>query len=794
MFLVTLLEIFFSYKKLMVISFKIFMELLSTVIFPMSSITSHPTTGTESSTGGSSKASTGAKTAADLVAALKKARADKAAADAAAAAAKAAADAQAANSLAAADKTAARDKARAAAQAADQSKAAAKLVLHQQRITEAAAARAAAAAAAKAARLAAYNEALEEWKEKLDAAKKDHDAFVNGTGSYTGYFEAIPYARDGNDFDKLCADCQSETDSVATAACALKKLVKEYQKLLAEKAKAVKELKAKEPKHPDVVFQQLFESFIENNPKLMNRLSSLLEGRDVCSTFFVAAGLDPNFLGMFGGLFVLSSANDTVSLNWQHLPQYDPSKDKAKAGRDEFHLWWLQRVIFGFIQNCLVPLVNPSSGLTLEVLMLNFKHLLPKHIVDRDAQIAEHSANITATMEWHLRMKEKRRGKIREATEEEFKEFERECEEHSQKEAAEAAKSRELADSLKAFLQAEENATLWSNLQSFGIQDSEAAWNNQTAPTHALKQFLAANGLSTFCDSIRFLQEAGFIANEVSTIPTKRNPIREAFAFIFGKDAKSSSDSEDEHVEPAVEPAVEHVAEKEQKPSKKILRILQRQEDFEVLAREIEAAEAEKARLASQSSSEAEDSSAKEPTEATLPRSPPAPVFPARHQFFLSHEAAAAIAAENGVGEKTISLVAMLKGVQSLSAASNSEVIMAAKHIEARIEAEKEKAAKEAAQKFKDKSFNEKKEALLARLAQRRSASVGGGASASNAVVPPTEGDGRLTLEQAISNHKGEMGRQCGEFFSRMKTSASKKDAPQSAEQSAEPQSAEENK
>lgn len=33
MFLVALLEIFSCYKKLMVISFKIFMELLSTVIF-----------------------------------------------------------------------------------------------------------------------------------------------------------------------------------------------------------------------------------------------------------------------------------------------------------------------------------------------------------------------------------------------------------------------------------------------------------------------------------------------------------------------------------------------------------------------------------------------------------------------------------------------------------------------------------------------------------------------------------------------------------------------------------------
>jgi hypothetical protein len=740
--------------------------------------------------GGSSNASTGAeKKAAHLVAALQKARAAKDAADKAAAA-QAAADAQAAKSCADAWKSAAaRGNARAAAQAA----AAAKLVLQQQRITEAAAARAAAAAAAKAAREAAYKADHKTWEENLQKAKEELDACIKGTGSYGKYREAIPYARLGHEFDELNADCESLDNDVADAAKDLKVLVDEYKGVLAEKAKAVENLK--EPEHPDVVYGREFMMFFQNHSNLTTVISSLLEGRAVCSTKFVAAGFDPNIFGMFGKLFVLNSADDTVSLDLSQLPTYDPSKDKANAGRNAFHLWFLQRAIFGFIQNRLVPLVDQSSGLTLEVLLLNFNYLLPKHNPDRDAKIAEHSANIQATMEWHLQMKERRRRKNIEATQQEFEEHFRACEEHSSREAAAAAKSRELADNVKAFLQAPENKTLLSNLESFGIQNSDATWMNSTSQTHALKMFLAQNGLRKFKDAIGFLQGAGIIADERSIIPTSKNPIREAFAFILGKETQSSSDSKDENFGPAAELVAELVAEKTQQPSNKTLRIIRGDDDL-TIANAIREANLEKQRLASHASSNAEESSAKEPTGADLPPSVPAPVFETRQQFLLSPEAAKQIASENDVDADSVSLAVVMMGAQSLSAASSAYVINAAKRIQIRIEAEKDEAAKKAAEKLEEETrFEKVRENLLARLAERLSGSVRGGASASAAVVSSDDGDGRFTLESAISNHKEVMVRQCGGagLLAHLKAAASKNEAPPSAEQSAEPQSAEQN-
>ena len=703
----------------------------------MSLLTYSTTTGTGPFTGGSSNASTGAKkTAAELVAALKKAKADKAAQAAAQAASQAA------------DSTARVAAARAAARVANESKGAEKLVLHQQRIADAAAARAAAAAAAKATREAAYNADHKKWEELFPKAKSEHDAFANGTGIYAKYLEAIPFARIAGKFDELCADCESPDKNVADAAKALKTLVQDYMELLAEKAKAVEDLK--EPEHPDVVFKREFAIFIKCNSKLMTLISSLLEGRAVSSMKFVAAGFDPNFFCMFGALFVLSSHDDTVSLDLSQLHPYDRSKDKSNLGRDAFHLWCLQHAIFGFIQNRLVPLVDPSSDLTLEVLMLNFKHLLPKHIHDRDAQIAEHLANIQATMEYHLQMKEKKRRRNREATQQDFEEHFRACEEHSQKEAAEAAKLRELTRNVMVFLQYSVNEALLSNLKNFGIHDSEAPWNNSNSPIHPLKNFLSQNGLPKFRDAIGFLQGAGIIANERRIIPTQKNPTRQAFAFIFGKETQSSSDSKDEHVGPAAELVAELVAEKTQQPSNKIFRIIRGDDDL-TIAKAIMEANLEKQRLASHASSNAEESSAKEPTGADLPPSVPAPVFETRQQFLLSQTDAATIAAENGLKAETVSLVVMMKGVQSISAASGPDVIKAAKHIEAQIAAEEkaaeEKAAKEAAEKFKQ----EKRADILARLAQRRSGSVGGGASASAAVVPSSEGDSPLTAKQLLA-------------------------------------------
>ena len=757
----------------------------------MSSQTSLQTTGTGPSTGDSSNpASTGAKkTAAQLVAALQKAKAAKAAAQAAAD--KAAADAQAADSCAAAWKiSAARDNARAAAQTAAESRAAAKLVLQQQRITEAAAARAAAAAEAKAERDAAYKADHKTWEEKLKNTRLELDACTNGTGSYFEYHEAILYARVGPEFDKLCSECESSDKGVADAAKNLKQLVDEYKDVLAEKAKAVEKLK--EPEHPDVVFKREFAIFIKCSPKLMTVISSLLEGRAVSSMNFVAAGFDPNILGMFGGLFSLCSVNDAVKLNPIQLHPYDRLKDKSNSGRDVFHLWCLQHTIFGFIQNHLVPLVDPSSGLTLEVLMLNYKYLLPKHIPNRDAQIAEHSANIQATVEFHRQRKEQKRCKNREATPQEFAEYERECEEHSQKEAAKAEEMRKLVDRVKAFIQDPENATLQSNLKSLGIQDSEATWSNNTAKTHALAQFLAANGLATFCDAIRFLQEAGIIDDERSVIPTQKNPTRQAFAFIFGKDTQSSSDSEDENVGP------EPVSEKKEKSSNKTLpnktlRIIRGDDDF-ILASAIREANHEKQHLDSNESSKEEESSAKEPTDAELPPSPPAPVFPERQNFFLSPEDAKTIASEYGLkSATTVSLVVMMKGVQSISAASGPDVINTAKHIEARIAAEEkaaeEKAARKAAEEFKTSEREIKRSTLLQRLAKLRSelnsGSVGGGASASADVVPLIEEDHRLTLLELTSQNGKVIERECGGLFSSLRAAASNNEGQPIAEQSA---------
>ncbi len=411
------------------------------------------------------------------------------------------------------------------------------------------------------------------------------------------------------------------------------------------------------------------------------------------------------------------------------------------------------------------------------------------HIHDRDAQIAEHSANIQATVEFHRQRKEQKRCKNHEATQQEFEEHFRACEEHSRNEAA-----------VKVFLQASENANLLSNLQSLGIHNNEAAWNNPNAPTHALKQFLAERGLAKFDEAINFLQSAGIIDDERSIIPTPKNPKREAFSFIFGNDS-NSSDSEDSEDLASSESSKSEEAKsssnledsaKEQNSSKKTPRII-RDDEYAILASVINA---KKKPEASKENSKEEVSSANEQTEAKqLPPSPPALSFPPKTQFVLSPEQAKVIADENGVKAETIMMVAMMKGVKSVSGASSHDVIMAAMHIEAQKEAEKEKAAKEAAQKFEEETrFEKVRENLLARLAERRSGSVRGCASASAYVVSSDDGDGRFTLESAISNHKEEMVRQCGGagLLAHLKA-ASKNEAPPSAEQSAEPQSAEQN-
>jgi len=777
------LEIFSSYKKLMVISFKIFMELLSRITMSFKPSQQH---GNELPTGASSNTvPTGAKTtAAELVAALQKARAAKAAADAAAAAI-AASYLAAANAAAnAADSTARVAAARVAARTASKRSGDSKLGLNQQRITEAADAAKAAAAAAKAKRQVEYESEHKSWKALFDEAKANLDACAKAIGEYSKYLHAVPFARVGPEFDQLCSDCKSLDMNVATAAENLKQLVNEYQELLAEKAEAVKKVAKEEPEHPDVVFKRQFAIFIQKNEAINRILLSLLEGRAVYSMKFVAARIDPNFLGMFGGLFSLSSVDDSVTLNPIQLPSYDPSKDKAKAGRAAFHLWFLQHVIFSFIQNRLVPLVDEQSCLTLDDLMLNYKYILPMHIHDRDAQIAEHSANIQNTMEYHLHLKEKKQRKNREATHEEFERHIRACDEHSRKKADLEERSTKLRNDLVDFLKNRDNADLLLCLQTYGIQDNESAWRNLTASTHQLMQFLTENGLPNFEDAIRFLQQAGIIADRVSQIPTKRNQTREAFAFIFGTNDKSSSENEDDSVEHAAESAPE----KTQKPSKKDLRIIRGDDDF-TIANAIREAKLVKELPASNESPFAEESSAKEQTDAKLQPSPPAPFSPAKPLFVLSISDAEDIASENGVEAGTVMMVSMMTGAQSYSAASRPDVINAAKHIEAQIAAEKkaaeEKAAKEAAKSFKDAAIEEKRKILLDRLAKKRSnlnsGSVGGGASASDVVVSSTEEGGRLTLKQ-LTSHNGEViNIECKNLLSRLKA-ASKNADQKSAE------------
>lgn len=757
-----------------------------------------PPTNTESPKGDSSNsASTGAKkTAAELVAALNTARADRAAAQAAQAAAQAASQAASQDADSTARVAAVRAAARAAARAANENKTAAKHVLHQQRIADSSAAHAA-ASAAKTTREAAYNAAHSEWKELFAKANAEHNACANATGDHSQYGPAIPFARIGPAFDALCADCKSPDESVTTAANNLKKLVIEYQALLAEKSEAVKNLKEKEPQHPDVVFKNNFKKFIEKSSSLLSICSLLIEGLAVCATKFVAAGFDPNFLSMFGRLFVLSSVNDSVTLNPDELPTYNSLKDKAKAGRDAFHLFCLQRAIFSFIENRLVPLIDVSCGRTIEVLMLNYKYIIPMHIHDRDAQIAEHSANIQATVEFHRQRKEQKRCKNHEATNEEFEEHFRACEEHSRQEAAEAAKSRELANSVKVFLQDPVNEALLLNLRSLGIHNNEAAWNNSNSPIHRLKKFLAQNDFAKFDESIRFLQGAGIIADERSTIPTTKNPTRQAFPFIFGNDAKSS-DSEDSREDdnsssnsnsPVKETNSSSNSNGRVKKNKNSPRII-RPDEYAILASLIAEAGAENARLDSHKSSNAEESFVKkQPHVNPSLLSPPAPFFQARPQFFLSPEDAKAIGSENGIKPETVSMVVVMLGAQSLSAALRPDVINAAKRMEAQIAAEEkdaeEKAAKKAAEKFKEADHETRRSIILARLAKMRSGSVGGGASASAAEVSSTQEDRRLTIEQMISDKREVMQSQCGGLLSRVKA-ASKKEAPQSAEQSAE--------
>jgi hypothetical protein len=228
------------------------------------------------------------------------------------------------------------------------------------------------------------------------------------------------------------------------------------------------------------------------------------------------------------------------------------------------------------------------------------------------------------------------------------------------------------------------------------------------------------------------------------------------------------------------------VAEKEQTPLKKNPRIIREDYDF-IMASAIREANHEKQHLDSHASSNAEDSSAKEQTGADLPPSPPDPVFTERQPFFLSNEDAQQIASENGVDAESVSLASMMMGAQSLSAASSASVINAAKRIQIRIEAEKDEAAKKAAEKFEEETrLQQKREDIIARLAQRRSGSVGGGASASAAVVPSSEEDGRLTLSQMTLQKGAVIKSECGGLLSLVKATASKKETPQSVEQSAE--------
>ena len=717
----------------MVISFKIFMELLSRITMSLS--TSQPTIGTVVPTGGASSNTvpTGAKTktAAELIEALNEAKAAKAAASLAAKAAASQVDSQAAKTDAST-----------AVMNAAKSRAAAKHVLFQQRMTEATSA----FEAARAAQILQFEDERRKWNTDLREAESELRHCINGTGAYQEYEPAIRYARIEQCFLRLCDDCDDSDQGVASAAKEMKALVSHYQSLLADKSKAHRECVDKEPRHPDVVFKREFEAFFSKNESLSNIVQSLVEGKQVPSTKFVGAGLDPNYLAIIRSaeVFNLDRASDSVSLNVRQMPSYDRSKDKVKAGSTSFHLWFLKKIVFSFIQSRLNPLVDESSDLTLRRLMLNYKYLLPQHISDRDAQISEHSANIQATVDYHLQMKEKRRRRRpQEATAEEFKKFEEMCEKHSRQAAETAAKLAETSEKLNEFFTLKSSEQLVSDLELCGIQSDNCAWGNPSAKTKDLKTFLESHGVVGFPDAIKVLQETGFLDEDLILIPTKRNPQRLAYKFSSKQRAADDSgevSGEVSDAADAADPADEAVEKKPKKPSKRQLRIIEDAKDFATLKLCInELADAEQNPvLASPKSANPEQGSAQNQSEKEKPHassSSSSPPFLNQSPFFPTLEQITCFSSENGLKPETVSMLCVMKEVKSFSAMANLEFIKSAKHVEAVIENEEKRKADEvamkAAEEFKKQAYENKKNTLVERLLQRLSASAEGGASAS---------------------------------------------------------------
>ena len=190
-------------------------------------------------------------------------------------------------------------------------------------------------------------------------------------------------------------------------------------------------------------------------------------------------------------------------------------------------------ILFKFINSYLSPLADGSSEFTLTEVLLNHLYLLPKNWPHRDARIEEHSANIRATIEHHAQLKAQRRGRNQEAPQHVFDRHIEECE-----------KQGELVRCINIFLFDEANTCLLEHLREFGLHNDEASWNNPTSLTGHLRNFLRKNGVNEFNDAVQFLQDSSFFAKESTIIPTRRNPNRSAFAFIF-KEAPAASAAAD---------------------------------------------------------------------------------------------------------------------------------------------------------------------------------------------------------------------------------------------------------
>ena len=189
---------------------------------------------------------------------------------------------------------------------------------------------------------------------------------------------------------------------------------------------------------------------------------------------------------------------------WNNLfPLYSSKMDVLSLGKDLYYCNRLNSAIYNLL--CfVVPSVARTNQAHLWEVLMNESYFLPASLT-RDVEILSTYEGVSALLLTHYAMKDRKKGP-KETTDERL--F--------------------VHEDVRLFLRESDQNEL---LQS-GISSNKSDWKNRTSSTHALSVLMTERGFKCFESSLDELKKMGVIEETPKNIPSAKNPDRMAYEFI----------------------------------------------------------------------------------------------------------------------------------------------------------------------------------------------------------------------------------------------------------------------